>query len=68
MAWISLNSKGGVLHYVNLDNVTMLSEMRDGEYSVHFVGGQEIRISEPAEWRQLLAQMNPDTVSEDDET
>jgi len=48
MAWVTVNSKGGVLQYINLDNVTMLSEIRNGEYLIQFVGGQKIDVSEPA--------------------
>jgi len=61
MAWVSVNSKGGVLHYVNLDNVTTLSEIRNGEYLIEFVGGKQIDVSEPKEWEQLLALVNPDS-------
>ena len=50
MAWVTVNSKGGVLQYVNLDNVTTLSEIRNGEYLIEFVGGQKIDVSEPKEW------------------
>jgi len=61
MAWVSINSKGGVLHYVNLDNVTTLCEIKNGEYLIEFVGGQKIEVSEPKEWEQLLALVNPDS-------
>lgn len=60
MAWVSVNSKGGVLHYVNLDNVTTLSEIQNGEYLIQFVGGQKIDVSKIEEWEQLLALVNPD--------
>ena len=61
MAWLSFNSKSGVLHYVNLDNVTTLSEIKNGEYVIDFVGGKQIDVSEPKEWEQLLALVNPDS-------
>lgn len=65
MAWVTVNSKGGVLQYVNLDNVTTLSEIQNGEYLIQFVGGQRIDVSEPKEWRQLLALVNPDIRGDD---